>query len=157
MRRFPLPAVLITLVACGGAVVSGARFQFAPDAGPLSYSLQEESEVSVSAPASGAIETVPATPGAKHINPRWSPNGDLYFLSDRGGVTNVYRVEKNTGDLYQLTDLFTGVTGITGLSPALSSAAAADRIAFSVYENGKYEIYTMESVEALRGTPVALP
>ena len=41
-----------------------------------------------------------------------------------------------TGDVYQLTHAFTGITGITDLSPAISWARQADRLVFTYYEDG---------------------
>jgi Tol biopolymer transport system component len=101
---------------------------------------------------SGDIRALPAFTGAKNINPQWNRSGDgVYFLSDAGGATNVYRVSIADGALFQLTDLITGASGITALSPALSAAARADRLAFSVYEGENYEIYAIEDAERLAG------
>ena len=106
--------------------------------------------------ASGEIRALPAFTGAKNINPQWSRSGDgIYFLSDTGGATNVYRVSIADGALFQLTDLITGASGITALSPALSVAARADRLAFSVYESENYEIYAIDDPTRLAGWPVA--
>ena len=103
-------------------------------------------------PESGKIDPVASFPDAKNINPQWSRDGQsLYFIADRRGISNVYRLELAAGQLYQITDLYTGVSGITDLSPALSSATAADRIVFSAFENGDYNLYTVDSPEALRG------
>ena len=82
------------------------------------------------APDTGAIEAVSGFTDAKHLNPQWSPDSQaLYFISDRGGVPNVYRVGlgaqaggPQTG-MTQLTRLGTGVSGITATSPALSVAS----------------------------------
>ena len=64
----------------------------------------------------------------KNINPQWAPDGkSVYFLSDRTGITNVYRADVSSEKVFQLTDLLSGVSGITALSPALTSAAKADR------------------------------
>ena len=104
--------------------------------------------------ASGDIRALPAFDGAKNINPQWNRAGDgVYFLSDAGGATNVYRVSIADGGLFQLTDLLTGASGITALSPALSVAAGADRLAFSVYESENYEIYAIEDPVRLAGWP----
>jgi Tol biopolymer transport system component len=100
--------------------------------------------------ASGRISALPALGSAKHINPQWSPDGQgLYFLSDHGGVTNVYRLTVADRRLVQLTDLFTGVSGITTLSPALSVAQQSGTIAFTVYARGGYALYIVERPEAL--------
>ena len=76
-------------------------------------------------------------------------------LADPTGITNVYRLDVGSGRLYQITDLFTGVSGITALSPALTSAKDTDKIAFSVYEKGDYNVYVVDDAGALAGEPVA--
>jgi hypothetical protein len=104
-------------------------------------------------PETGAIEPVQGFEGAKHLNPQWSPDSQaLYFVSDRGGVPNVYRVGLGTeAGLTQLTNLATGVSGITATSPALSVAARKGTVAFSIYQDGKYDIFTVDDA---RGRPL---
>jgi hypothetical protein len=101
----------------------------------------------------GTIEAVQGFDDAKHLNPQWSPDSQaLYFISDRGGVPNVYRVGLDAqAGMTQLTNLATGVSGITATSPALSVAARTGTVAFSIYQNGKYEIFT---VDGARGQPL---
>lgn len=109
-------------------------------------------------PQSREIEPLPGFEGAKNINPQWSPDGEsLYFLSDRNGITNVYRLELASGRTLQVTNLQTGVSGITPLSPALTAAYGTGRIAFSVYERDRYRIYLADSPEVLAGGPLAGP
>ena len=93
----------------------------------------------------GAIERLPSA-GGKNINPQWSPDGrSIYFISDRDGIPNLYRVTlAGASQLAQLTRVGTGLSGITNSSPALSVAAQSGVAAFSVYEGGKYDIYTMD-------------
>src|SRR5262249_47337622 len=43
-----------------------------------------------------------------------------------------------------VTRIGTGISGITSTSPALSVATRTGVAAFSVYEEGKYDIYTLE-------------
>lgn len=103
------------------------------------------------------IKPLPWFDDAKNINPQWSADGkSVYFLSDRGGITNIYRLDVASGSLFQLTNLLGGVSGITALSPALSSAAASNRLAYGVYDEGRYEIYAIEGVEKLAGWPVPI-
>jgi Tol biopolymer transport system component len=105
--------------------------------------------------ASREVRALPAFPQGKHINPQWaSTPGSLFFLADPTGVTNVYRMEVASGELRQLTDLLTGVSGITALSPALSVAASTHKLAYSVYDDGRHEIYTIQDAERLQGWPV---
>ncbi|MPY89556.1 MAG: BamA/TamA family outer membrane protein [Luteitalea sp.] len=93
---------------------------------------------------SGRIEPVEAFPHGKHINPQWARDGQsLFFLADPDGVTNVYRLELASGRMLRVTDVRTGVTGITALSPALSVASNADRLAYSVQFDSGYEIRTL--------------
>ena len=59
------------------------------------------------------------------------------------------------GTTTQLTNLLTGASGITELSPALS--AAAGRVVFSAYEDDGYTIYALETPEQLAGTTPVRP
>ena len=106
--------------------------------------------------ASGDVRPAGGFEGAKNISPQWSADGKaLFFLSDHGGVTNVYRTEFG-GATTQLTNLLTGASGITALSPALSFAAG--RIVFSAYEDDGYTLYALETPEQLAGVaPLQLP
>jgi Tol biopolymer transport system component len=80
------------------------------------------------------------------VNPQWRPDGRaIYFVSNRTGIANVYRAafDGNT-DVEQLTDVTTGVNGITGTSPAMSIATRSGVVSFSVYENGGYATYVLD-------------
>ena len=106
-------------------------------------------------PGSREIQPLPSFSGAKNINPQWEPSGrGLYFLSDATGATNIYRLELATGATFRVTDLAGGVSGITATSPALSAASSTGRLAYSVYDQGRYEIYTIDDAERLAGTAV---
>jgi Tol biopolymer transport system component len=102
-------------------------------------------------PDSGAIEQVRAFTSGKNINPQWSTDGrTLFFLSDRDGIPNLYRLSVDAGDVTQVTHVATGLSGITSSSPAMSVAAKTGIAAFSVYEGGKYDIYVTEAMGADR-------
>ena len=102
----------------------------------------------------GAIETLPHTEHGKNINPVWAPDGrSIAFVSDRSGISDIYLYDFGDRNLYQLTDVFTGVTGITPLSPALSWARQADRLAFAYYEDGDYNVYGVDNPRSLRRQP----
>jgi Tol biopolymer transport system component len=107
--------------------------------------------------ASGRTSELETFPGGKSINPAWTPDGDsLYFLSDQNGVTNAFAVNLATRQVLPLTNLYGGISGITAVSPALSSAMRATRVAFSAYEDGKYHIYIVDAPDALRETTVSV-
>ena len=102
--------------------------------------------------ASGAVKPAGGFEQAKNISPQWSADGrSLYFVSDRGGISNIYRMEFG-GATTQLTSLLTGASGITELSPALS--VADGRLVFSAFEDNGYTIYALESAEQLAGGAV---
>ncbi|MGH7530238.1 MAG: peptidase S9 [Gemmatimonadales bacterium] len=109
--------------------------------------------------AGARVTALPALPDAKHINPQWGPDGrSLFFLADPEGITNVFRLELADGGITQVTNAFTGVSGIGGLSPALSVAQQAPRAAFSVYANGGFALQVVDDPAALAGGPlVELP
>ena len=97
--------------------------------------------------ASGGIRELSGADGGKNINPQWSGDGrTLYFISDRTGIANIYRVDAGGGTPAQVTNLLTGVSGITEMSPALSVTASG--LAFSVYENDGYNIYALDAARA---------
>jgi hypothetical protein len=104
--------------------------------------------------ATGNVVQVPGFPGAKHLNPQWSPDGaSLYFLSDPDGITNVYRVRLADGALRKVTNLFTGASGITETSPALTVALQDGRMVYSVFRTNGYELYAIDDALTLAGTP----
>src|SRR6266550_4334446 len=87
----------------------------------------------------GAIDVLGNMDVGKNINPVWAPDGrSLAFVSDRTGIANVFLYDMADGQIYQLTNMFTGVQGITPLSPVLTWAPQADRMAFVYYEDGQY-------------------
>jgi Tol biopolymer transport system component len=88
----------------------------------------------------------------KQINPQWAPdNRSLYYVSDRDGISNVFRVELETGAVRQVTAVRGGVSGITSTSPAIGVAAKTGTLAYTVYRNGRYEIRTLDAEGALAG------
>jgi len=101
---------------------------------------------------SGAVSELGGFDHAKNISPQWSADGRaLYFISDRQGISNVYRMDPGTHTPVQVTNLMTGAAGITDLSPALS--VGASHVAFSVYEDDGYNIYSVdESTSVAKGT-----
>jgi Tol biopolymer transport system component len=102
--------------------------------------------------ASGNVRAAGGFENAKNISPQWTADGkSLFFISDRQGVSNIYRTEFGGGTT-QLTNFLTGASGITELSPALS--VADNRLVFSAYEDNGYTIYALETAEQLAGMPL---
>jgi WD40-like Beta Propeller Repeat/Peptidase of plants and bacteria len=93
----------------------------------------------------GRIEQAAAFTNGQNFNPQWSPDGQaIYFIADRDGIPNLYRMPIGPGDVEQVTHVLTGLSGITSSSPAVSVAAKTGMAAFSVYDDGKYDIYTRQ-------------
>src|SRR3989475_2985077 len=106
----------------------------------------------------GAIDMLGNMDVGKNINPVWAPDGrSLAFVSDRTGIANVFLYDMADGQIYQLTNMFTGVQGITPLSPVLTWAPQADRMAFVYYEDGQYSVYSLENPRSLRRAPYRGP
>jgi len=105
--------------------------------------------------ATRRVDVIDVFEGAKHIDPHYSPDGrDLYFVSDRQGFSDVYRLELATGTVYQVTRLATGVSGITALSPAISMSSRTGLLMFSAFENSGNNIYSIDCSRRC-GEPVA--
>jgi len=126
----------------GGRTIAFTTDRFTTDIASLSFGHYQLALLDV---ASGDIARVPAFAAGNHINPQWAQKGQaLYFISDWNGIANVYRLERRGGEISQITRLQSGVTGVTRLSPALSVAASAGRLAFSTFGDGEYSIYSID-------------
>ena len=96
--------------------------------------------------ANARVQRVQTFDGADSINPQWSRDGrQLYFISNRTGIADLYSVSIANGVTAQLTNVSTGASGITSSSPVLSVASMRDVAAFSVYNDGKYDIHTIDA------------
>ena len=108
--------------------------------------------------ASSRITPAPFVEGMNHVNPVWSgvPGGgrDLYFVGDRGGVGNVFRLETVSSQITRVTDVTTGVSGVTRVSPVLSVATHTGALVFSVFRNSGYVVQQIPFVDRIAGTDV---
>ncbi|WP_394991437.1 tolB protein precursor, partial [Emticicia sp.] len=87
-------------------------------------------------------ETFSFFQGADNLNPLIDPTGNyLYFLSDADGFRNLYKYQINNKLLEKLTNYFTGISGITMYSPAVSISSKTGQIVYNYFQNGKYNLY----------------
>jgi Tol biopolymer transport system component len=94
---------------------------------------------------SGNVTPLGSSGTGKSVNPQWCTRGEcVYFVSDDSGVSNVYRLDRETLEVTRVTDEQIGVSGITALSPAISIGAGGKRIAMSVYSRGAFEIRALD-------------
>lgn len=89
---------------------------------------------------------------AKHIDPQFGPNGDLYFVANPDGFNDVYRYSVDEDQVYRLTEIATGVTGLTDNSPVLSVADQSGIVLFTVFDEAGYNLRFLPAGE-LRGKP----
>ncbi|MCJ8211167.1 DPP IV N-terminal domain-containing protein [Mucilaginibacter sp. RS28] len=95
--------------------------------------------------ATGKVTDLNIFNGANNLNPLYSADGSqIYFLSNRDGFRNMYRYTLATRKVEQMTDLFTGICGITEFSPAIS-ISANDDIVYSYYRAQKYALYNAKA------------
>lgn len=98
--------------------------------------------------ASRQVQVLDLFPGADNLNPQFSPEGHMiYFLSNADGFRNLYEYSTVTGEVYRLTKYFTGISGITPFSPALTVARDNGLLAYCLYRNDKYTIYMADPAE----------
>jgi len=106
---------------------------------------------------SDSTEVLPGMESGTNVNPVWAPDGrSLAFLSDRSGVNNLFLYDFGTRQVYQLTRSYTGISGITDLSPAISWARQADRLVFDYYVgDNHFDVYAIDNPRSLRREPWA--
>lgn len=81
----------------------------------------------------------------KNINPVFSPDGsNIAFVSDADGISNIYLWDLDSLRVGQLTNIFTGVSGLTGTSPCLTWASNEDRLGFIAFEEGRWNVYGID-------------
>jgi dipeptidyl aminopeptidase/acylaminoacyl peptidase len=101
---------------------------------------------------SGEIESLTVFSGI-HSNPQFSPDGrSLFFISDHDGFKDVYRYGLTDQSVSRVTNVQTGVSGITALSPAMTVAAQSGRMVFSVFSENQYNVHALEADETV-GVP----
>jgi len=132
-----------------GHSVAFVTDRFGTDLSLLSYG---NYELALIEPDSGKIRRLPGFASAKNINPQWAPDSkSIYFLSDRNGKTDVYRLELESDKIFEVTNLYTGVSGITDLSPAISVAQGSGNLVFSGYDEGEFSVFSIDNKEVLLG------
>ncbi len=136
----------------------GGRLAFVTDQGPgtdldqLTYGPMAIAFFDLS---TGTVERLSPLGETAHWNPQFTPDGEgLYFLADRDGFRDIYRVGLDDGQVWQVTQIVTGVSGITEATPALSVARETGTVAFSVFDDAEYHVYALTAVES-EGSPLS--
>lgn len=85
----------------------------------------------------GRVDSLLDTAGDDH-NPVWSPDGrKLAFLTDRGGAMNLHLLDMADRSVTQLTDVLGGIL-------SLSWSRLDDRIVFSAFDRGGWDVFAVQ-------------
>ena len=96
-------------------------------------------------PETNTLNTLDILDEANLINPIYSPSGEeIYFVSDADGYRNIYQYSINNNVTKKVTDLKTGVSGITELSPCFDISAESEELVYILYSNDGYKIYKVD-------------
>jgi Tol biopolymer transport system component len=78
-------------------------------------------------------------------SPQWSPDGgEIAFVSDHQGISNIYRLRLADRQITPVTFLRNGIAGITETTPALSWAANGKVMVFSAFQKTNWQLYRMD-------------
>ncbi len=104
--------------------------------------------------ASGEISVLDVFPTADNLNPVYDHEGNVYFFSDRDGFRNLYKYVSDSTQVLQMTDLLTGISGISRFSPAITASTKRDRVIYTHYDDHSYVLYQADTDDLLN-LPVA--
>ncbi|HJQ20534.1 MAG TPA: hypothetical protein VJ867_09320 [Gemmatimonadaceae bacterium] len=140
---------------------------FSPDGKTIAYATDQSEETNFDKMTFGDLKlaTMDLTTGqvtvhrgfahGKHINPQFSPDGrNLYFVSDQDGISDVYRMDLADEQMYRITHISTGVSGITSISPAISVAQKTGRLMLTSFKSQGHEILSLDPSQ-LMGEPIS--
>src|SRR5262249_55067973 len=138
----------------------GKTIAFATDRGPqtdfnkLTFSPLQLATYDV---GTGRISVFSPFAHGKHLNPQFAPDGkDLFFISDQDGYPDIYRLNLASGQVFRITNVATGVSGITTMSPALSVARKTGRMLFNTFYDQGNMIRGLDASQTV-GTLVSTP
>lgn len=134
----------------------GRRIAFATERGPqsdLATLRFGKWRIAVHDLETGRTEVLAGQDG-RNLNPQWSPDSrSIAYVSDRTGIANLFLYELEAGEHYQLTDVFGAISSYTEISPVITWAREADRLAFVNYDDGDYTVWWISDPRRLKRAP----
>ena len=125
----------------------GRTIAFATDRAPTTNFQQltfGELQIATLDVATGQVRVHPGFGHGKHINPQFSPDGrNIFFVSDQDGISDVYRLNLESNEIFRITRLKTGVSGVTAISPTISVAERTGTLMFTVFKDQGHEIVAL--------------
>jgi len=135
----------------------GKSIAFATDRGPetdFEKLKWGELRIAVFHLGDGRIEELNRMDEGRNSSPQWAPDGrSIAFVSDRDHVANLFLYNLDDQQVYQLTNFYTGIQGVTPLSPVLTWARKADKLAFVYFEQGNFDVYALDNPRSLKKRP----
>ncbi|MFP8489337.1 basic secretory protein-like protein [Gracilimonas sp. Q87] len=125
----------------------GEKIAFVTDRGPdtnFDELIFGETKIAEMEVETGEIRLIPTFENAKHISPQYSADGNsIYYVSDFQGFSDVYRYDIIQGVRYQVTNVSTGISGISKLSPVITVAANTGDLMATVFNESNYSVYSI--------------
>jgi Tol biopolymer transport system component len=132
----------------------GSKVYFVSDRGGNSQKLEKENfRISSLDLNSKKTSTLALFDDTDNMNPQISPDGNsLYFISSPDGFKDLYKINLSNNSLIKLTNYYTGISGITMYSPAISVASRTGEIAYNYFNKGDYNIIIANETHFLNQT-----
>ena len=90
---------------------------------------------------SGEVQVLDLFENSDVFNPQTTADGKgLYFIASPDGFRDIYKIEFETGKLTRHTNYFSGISGITSYSPALSVAYKSGDVVYNYQNKGEYGV-----------------
>jgi Tol biopolymer transport system component len=125
----------------------GKRIVFVTDQGveaDFGNLLFSESRLAILDLATRAVTVLEAQAGT-NISPFYFPDGRyLLFLSDRSGIANVWIRDLDTNEDRRITDVLSGIAGVTETSPAASLSRDGRRVVFTAFTEGTTDLFAIK-------------
>ncbi len=100
-------------------------------------------------PVTGAVRALGRSTTMPAVNPQWAADGrSLYFIGTRGDGGRVLQLDLGAHTTHEVTESEWPVTGLTPTSAAISVAADAPVMAFTVYRNGRHQLEVLDVAAA---------